>query len=408
MKEETIRIMKMVQEGKISPEDAAELLDAFSDSLEGEAPASEPPKQEASHEASEEPKSNGQKESTDVFGSFFGAIEQMTKDVAKNVNWKDIADTVRKGVDKGVDAVKQVADDATKGRGGWANLFGEQADRVVELPLSVPAGKVLKIESANGNVKIEGGEPVGSLKVAARFKGYSEAEAKDLADKYMPVLEEGHDFVALRHNVSDRLSADVIAKVPEGTVVEIKSTSGDVEVVNTKAGVRINSISGDVTVRSVGGSVEISAQSGEIEFSDSSCSVVTVESKSGNVDIADVTGLLSVRSASGDVNLKRCSGRTVSVEASTGDINVDLVAPVEGAANLRSVRGDVNLEISDGSDCRVHLSTLKGSVSIHGLELKDENKDKLVVTGRLGEGSGTIDMSAVSGDVNLRLRDASV
>ncbi|MBX3111750.1 MAG: DUF4097 family beta strand repeat protein [Fimbriimonadaceae bacterium] len=407
MKEETIRIMKMVQEGKISAEDAAELLEAFNDSPDTESRTGETPKGDAPEGEAEEPKASA-KEHSDVFGTFFGAIDQLTKDVSKNVNWSDIADKVRKGVDKGVDAIKQVADDATKGRGGWANLFGEQADRVVELPLKVPAGKVLKIESANGNVKIEGGEPVGSVRVAARFKGYSEAEAKQLADQYMPVLEEGYDFIALRHNVSDRMSADVIAKVAEGTVVEIKATSGDVEVKGTKAGARVTSTSGDVKLDGVGGSVEVSAQSGEVELSNSSCSVVTVESKSGSVALTGVTGLLSVRSASGDVNLRECSGRTVSVEASTGDINVDLVAPVEGAANLRSVRGDVNLEISDGSDCRVHLSTLKGAVAVHGLDLKDENRDKLVVTGRLGEGTGTIDMSAVSGDVNLRLRDSSV
>ena len=408
MKDETIRIMKMVQEGKISPEDAAELLDAISDSPEAENREPEAPKEEPQPETHEEPKNNGTKEPGDVFSNFFGAMEQLTKDVSKNVDWQDIASKVRKGVDKGVEAVKKVADDATKGRGGWSNIFGEQADRVVELPLNVPAGKVLKIEGANGNIKIEGGEPVGSVKVAARFKGYSEAEAKELADKYMPILEEGHDFVALRHNVSDRLSADVLAKVPEGTVVEIKSSSGDVEVIDTKAGTRVSLTSGDVKLHGVGGSVEVSTQSGDVEFESSSCSVVTVEAKSGEVSLSDVTGLLSIRSASGDVTLERCSGRTVSIDASTGDINVDLVAPVEGAVNLRSVRGDVTLDISDGSDCRVHISTLKGQVAINDLDLKDENRDKLVVTGRLGEGSGTIDMSAVSGNVTLNLRDSSV
>ncbi|MBS1709583.1 MAG: DUF4097 family beta strand repeat protein [Armatimonadetes bacterium] len=403
MKEETVRIMKMVQEGKISPEDAAELLDAFGEAPEAEHQGSEPPKEEAKQEEKEEEK----KESNDVFGSFFGAIDHLTKDVAKNVNWQEIANTVRKGVDKGVEAVKQVADDATKGRGGWANVFGQQADRVVELPLSVPSGKVLKIEGAHGDIKVEADGAVGSVKVAARFKGYTEAEAKELADKYMPVLEEGQDFVVLRHNVTDRLSADVHAKVPEGTVVEIRSSSGDVEVIGTKAGVRVTASSGDVKLYGVAGSVEVNSQSGDVEFESSSCNMVTVESKSGDVRLSEVTGLLNVRSASGEVELSRCSGRTVSVEASTGDISVDLVAPVEGAVNLRSVRGDVTLEISDGSDCRVHISTLKGEVAVKGLELQDENRDKLVVTGRLGNGSGTIDMSAVTGDVTLALRDAS-
>ncbi len=403
MKEETIRIMKLVKEGKLSPEDAAELLDAFGDAPhmvdDGENPDSN---ERESAEEGDKPRTD------DPFGKLIGTIEQVTKDVAKNVNWQDIADTVRKGVDKGVEAVKQVAEDAGKGRGGWFKVFGQQADRIIELPLEVPSGKTLKIEGGYGDIKVEGGEPIGSIKVAARFKGYTEEEAKELAEKYMPVLEEGHDFIALRHNEADRLSADIHAKVSEGTVVEIKTSHGDVEVIGTKASLKVNCANGSVKLVGVGGTVEVFAQSGSVALDQTVCSMVTIESKSGDVTLSDVNGLVNIRSNSGDVELSRCSGRTISVEASTGDINIDLVAPVEGSVNLRSVKGDVNLAVSDGSDCRVHLSTLKGDVKVVDLELKDEVREKLVVSGKLGDGSGSIDMSAVTGDVSLSLRDSSV
>jgi DUF4097 and DUF4098 domain-containing protein YvlB len=94
------------------------------------------------------------------------------------------------------------------------------------------------------------------------------------------------------------------------------------------------------------------------------------------------------------------------VEAASGDVSVDLAAPVDGAVNLRTVSGDVSVEVPDGSDCRVSLSTLRGTVSTT-LELQDAAQASLTLTGRLGEGTGTLDASTVNGSVRLGLRDST-
>ena len=51
MKEETRRIMKLVQEGKLSPEDAAELIEAFSDAPDEPTTNGEQAKNESTGEA---------------------------------------------------------------------------------------------------------------------------------------------------------------------------------------------------------------------------------------------------------------------------------------------------------------------------------------------------------------------
>src|SRR5689334_9832060 len=126
MKEETKRIMKLVQEGKLSPDDAAELIEAFND-------------------APDEPHENGAAESAsattgaatetgpkteDPFSRLIGSIEKIGKDAAKNVNWNDIADQVRQGVGKGVEAIKNAAEEAKKG-GGFAVIFGSSQTKRV-------------------------------------------------------------------------------------------------------------------------------------------------------------------------------------------------------------------------------------------------------------------------------------
>jgi hypothetical protein len=82
-----------------------------------------------------------------------------------------------------------------------------------------------------------------------------------------------------------------------------------------------------------------------------------------------------------------------------------MAEPVMGAMNVRTVSGDARVFVPDGSDCHVMLSTLRGSVS-STLELADLNQESLTITGKLGQGSGSIDISAVNGDVHLGLVDS--
>ncbi|MEZ5162565.1 MAG: hypothetical protein R2688_02225 [Fimbriimonadaceae bacterium] len=86
--------MQLVKDGKLSPEDAAELIEAFEESPAE--PASEEPA--ASAEATEQttsteppPKQDAGAKSNDPFSKFISAVEKIGKDVTTNVNWKDVA-----------------------------------------------------------------------------------------------------------------------------------------------------------------------------------------------------------------------------------------------------------------------------------------------------------------------------
>ena len=400
MKEEITRIMKLVQEGKLSPEDAAELIEAFGG---------------ASGESSDEPASESKSEATDqesekeVEGPFIkliAGIEKIGKEVSISMDWKDIADQVRSGVNKGAEAIKVAMDDAAKGRGPFSSVFGHNAKRHYDLPLDVPSGKILRLEGISGNVFIEGGHDVGSVSIDATFRAYNEEEAQKAADRYLPLLEENDQSVTLRHGETENLTADVVIRTKKGVPVEAKITSGEVKVYKTGGSVRVTSVSGDVEVRDVEGTVEVSVVSGDVRIEDAAASIMTVESKSGDINLARVSGSLNVRTSSGDVRAQNCGARTFSVEAASGDVTLDINQPVEGAINVRTVSGDIKIDVPDGSDARVMLATLRGAVST-SIDLQDETLEKLTITGRLGEGPGSIDASAVNGDVHLGLRDSS-
>ncbi len=405
MKDEIRRIMKLVQEGKLSPEDAAELIQAFAESgPEEEAGEAAAATEEGAAEGVKEKAATEPGATKDPFAALIDSIEKVTKDVAKTVNWQDVAKQVREGVQKGVEAVKQAAEEARKS--GTFTIFGVAETKEVELPLSVPSGKVLRIEGSAGDVSVKGGASVGKLKATARFRAGTHEDAKAKADRYTPVLEESEQYVLLKQPEGHDFSVDLDIDVPTGVPLELKLLSGDVSIEGTNAPVRVHGKSGDLSLKGAEGAIEVSLSSGDVAIEHANASVLTVETKSGDLSLNDVTGAVNVRTSSGDVSVKRCRARNVSVEAASGDVSVDMLEPVNGTVNVRTVSGDVSVSLPDGSDCRVTLSTLRGSVACD-LELMDDVRDSQRITGRLGNGEGAIDVSAVNGDVRLQLRDSN-
>lgn len=398
MKDEVKRVMQLVKDGKLSPEDAAELIEAFENSVdadpeatsEGEAPASE---QEAG--------STGAK-AKDPFGGLIETLEKVTKDVAKSIDWNNISSQVRQGTKKGVEAVKEAVEQARQGKSPFGFLFNSEL-KVVELPLSVDSKKVLKIENLSGDIKVIGGAELSSVVAHANIRGATAEDAKNKAELYTLMIEESDHFVLIRQPDMSGLSVDLEIQLSSKPSVEIKSGSGDVRVENTKNGCRVNSKSGDVSLSGLNGPIEVNTSSGSVKVSESKASSLNLENHSGDILISDVRGNMNVRTESGNVHIEASSGRTISIEAISGDVKLDLDEAVEGVVNVRTVQGDTALAISDNCNCRVALSTLRGMVS-SAIELQDTARSETRITGTLGDGTGTIDVSAISGDIVLTQR----
>lgn len=413
MKEEIRRIMHLVQEGKLSPEDAAELIEAFTetqgeDDAEAEAvvelKAEEMPPVEPQPTTEAPPQAEAAKPK-DPFASFISSVEKMGKDVAQNIDWQDIASQVKSGVNKGVEAVKKAADDAGIGQ-NLGSLFGVAEGKVVELPIHVPEGKLLKIESASGDLKIEGGHDLGSVKASASFRAFSAEEAKKKAAAYTPFIEENDQYVLIRLNEGPDSKVDAVFQIPAGVPLDIRNSSGKAEISGIKAAVKLHGSSGVIELRQITGAIEVSSSSGAVFIEDTESSLVNVDSKSGAVSLKAVSGTMSIRTSSGSIFLEKVHGRSISAEATSGSIEADVTKPVTGNVNLRTVSGSVQAEIADGSDCRVSLSTLQGAVT-STVELEDMSQEGMTIRGRLGDGTGSIELSAVSGDVRLGWRDSS-
>ncbi len=396
MKEEVRRIMKLVQEGKLSPDDAAELVDAFS------GPDEDDEAEEAAEPQAEAKAEPGKSEKP--FASILSSIEKITKDVSQNINWKDIAEQVKDGVVKGADAVRAAAEDSGM---SFGSIFGSQAVKKVQLPVAVPEGKKLIIHSHAGKLKVQGGAALGSMDLSLTFRGGSQEEAQAKADAYHPVIEETDQSVILRiqERSESRISGTVY--VPAGVEIEAHQDTGSLSVLDTAAPCHLRTASASVELRGVKGALNANLATGDIRLVESKGVTAMIETKSGDIQVRDVEGSLTLRTSSGDIQIKEVDSQSMTFETASGDISGSLSQPVTGSLQARTVSGDIRLEAPEGSSAVVSMSTLQGAVSC-GLELDDLISEEMKITGRLGAGEGRIDLSAVNGDLALNLKGAEL
>lgn len=388
----------MVQEGKLSPEDAAELIDAFSSS-EGdvEDKSVPPPPPPGSTDGGKAP-------GKDSFKSFIDYVENIGRDLSDNVNWQDVATQVRTGAQKGIESLKEGIEKIKKEGKFSFDLFSAHEVRTIDMPLSIKKGKTLRVENPVGDVRIEGGADAGSIVAKAKVRGMDAAEAKARAAEYTLIVEESDANVLIKQPDVSGIQVDLVIKLPDGVHIDARTSNGQLRVWDTKAGCKVAAASGDIVLHGLNGAIEVVSQSGGVMIEDSKASTLTIENKSGDVEILRVRGPMNIRTASGDLMLKDSWGKSLSIESVSGDVVADLSEPISGAVSIRTVNGASSVGIVDGSDCRVSLSTLRGQV-VCSVPLEEESKSDMHASGVLGEGSGTLDVSAVNGSISLKFRD---
>jgi len=393
MQEEIQRIITMVQEGKISAEQAAELIDAIK--------ASEPEERErVGARANSEAKK-------DAFNSLFDTIDRTTRDAMERINWPEISAKIKETTRTGWERIKTDFDQMS--RGDWKNIFGKHRDtKQQEITLTLEPTSTFHVELANGDIKVIGGAAEPRIVAEAEIRGKDEEETKTRAAGWSMMVEQSGNDAVLRlpGQNAGTVSVDLVLYLPTGIALDIKSISGDVDITGTNAGVRLTSSSGDTRIVGANGKVQVQSNSGDIHISDLADGNLSVESKSGDLECDGCGAAINVRTASGDLHFRDFSGQAITLETISGDIGVGFREPFSGRCNLRSVSGDIEVDVPDGTSCRVALASVSGAVET-GIALKEELKSDRRTTGILGDGAGTIDASAISGDVHLEMKSSN-
>ena len=184
----------------------------------------------------------------------------------------------------------------------------------------------------------------------------------------------------------------------------VASQSGNIDAKHIQRGLSANSASGDVVAEEVeGGRVECKSVSGDVRAAKLGLENpldVTIESISGTVTLSEANGNIGLKAVSGDVSADRLVASRMQAQTVSGDVSIAMREPFSGTMQLNTVSGDVSLTLPDGSDARVSLGSTSGELRCDH-EATDVTAGETLWTGQIGTGVGTINVQTLSGDARI-------
>ena len=233
-------------------------------------------------------------------------------------------------VDAGADGKLTIRQRARTASAGFLFNRGlSSAD--VELTLPRRRWESIQISTVNGDIEVEGDEPVGTLSVQT-------------------------------------VSGDVNGCVGWCEQLSVRAVNGDMEWRGGADEARLESVSGDVEVEGHFGSLEVSSSSGDVEFTgDCGANHIKCSSISGDIEVeSDVLPLsMDLSSKSGDIEARIPDSGPFSVHFRTtsGDISCDFFAGVIRTRRFFFGYGSDTDGVPEDAPV-YYLSTVSGDVSL--------------------------------------------
>ncbi|MFC5212364.1 DUF4097 family beta strand repeat-containing protein [Streptomyces coerulescens] len=248
---------------------------------------------------------------------------------------------------------------------------------VSELHVRIVNGTVNVVGTDEGSARLEVSEIEGPPLVVTQQDGALTVAYEDLPWK---------GFLKWLDRKGWRRSAVVSLAVPADTRVEVGVVG---------AGAVVSGIHGPSVVKGVTGDTTLVGLSGPVR----------ADTVSGNLEAQAVTGDLRFNSVSGDLTVVEGSGSAVKADSVSGSMIVDLDPGGPTDVRLTSVSGEIAIRLPAPADADVEANTASGTISnaFEGLRVHGQwGAHK--ITGRLGDGTGKLRATTVSGSIALLRR----
>lgn len=251
----------------------------------------------------------------------------------------------------------------------------------------------IAISNPYGHVKVVGEErETGSARFVTTRTVWAgvEAEARVLLQQvFLTTTVENGKFrarIVAPADAGARVTVDCEVRVPQHVPLEIETTHGDIEARGTSTRLTVRSEAGQITLEQ-----PYVAEGGNTQ----------AHSRSGNVHLRQWTALaanLLVETTSGDVLADGLQG---VLEAALSSLSGDVTAQNLHAqsARLESASGDVS--VSGGSiTARAQIKTQSGQAAVTGLRADQLQIETVSGDARLKDTGGALTLKTVSGDLD--------
>jgi len=317
------------------------------------------------------------------------------------------------------------------------------AGKIGAIKIDMPGGEIELIKSSNDQIEIDYKNVVfaESQEDADDINKDCVYKTEVVGDRLIITIDlprHTHRRSVLKRLLSgdwdDEINSYLRVKIPDGKDVEVKSSSADIEVSEltlnlyvwaSSTDVRMRDTNGEASFDLSSGDVDIIRHKGEVDIKGNSSDLdfeaiegnidirtssgdgslnsvkgsISVYASSGDYKLYDIDGDLDIRTSSGDVYASGISG-SVRAQSSSGDIRLKELTSTDGDFDVESSSGDVTLEVTDSFEGSVSLKSNSGSVNSR-LSGEIESLSESRLKGNVGNGSGRLRVSTVSGDIRI-------
>ena len=456
MSEESVLILNMLSEGKITAEQADSLLRAVRETPAPSAPSAGPVPPTPPVPPAVEPNSAAlsamqaklaelQGKLGDLQGKLGAVQTTRTTDYASTLAGK-IFDTLPKPeidmgkINKAVDeamrglnslkndavrtarqAARQAAHEARKaGREGSRgfkfdfnfDFGGETAsgrpDNTQNQPQAVQTSRdsvtwtgagTLALENFHGNITVIGADmEAGTAEASVTKTAWAETEAAARILLQQVFLTHGVEGgrckvgIAAPRDAAERLTVDYEIRVPQALALEVSTTYGT------------------VTAQGTSGALAVQTASGKVQATDPFTDMpgeTRLSSASGDVYLRNwkqPSGSVFVETSSAAIDASEVSGETVSLTSRSGDIDARAIQ-AGTQASFESSSGDIAV-VQTTAGTRVHLRTQSGQASVTDAQAVQVHVETISGDATLRQVSGALTVKTISGDVEASEADS--
>lgn len=279
------------------------------------------------------------------------------------------------------------------------HALSARAGEAVDKTVSAKSDGLVRIENVRGRIAVEGWD-----RDEVSVKGTLDDETSKF------IFETSGSTTTVKvetpNNLNRGKGSDLVVRVPAASRVRVDLVSADLSLKNLRGGIDARTVSGRMDAVDLAGRMEIETVSGSIDVTAAE-GPMTVQSVSGDIkaetnaeeiDISTVSGQASVTSGK---RVKEARFNSVS-----GD--VDLSADLADGARIKgsSTSGDVRLRVNRDAGVVVELSATSGGIK----NALTSDRAQRGISGSqdleftMGDGAGSIELTTVSGKLELLAR----
>ena len=417
MDENVMRILQMVQDGKISASEAETLLAA----LRGETTIVKPTQSGTAGTGAKAEEVNSKNLESDMSDKIEAAKSNL-KSFGENLRetLSEVKTKAQEGFRSASQASTKWGTSMTQKVRAWADGDDNRPTNGAGLPehtedhtqeFHLDAGASVLIDNPLGNVKVTGidGDKA-TVTVKKTVWGVRTEELVAQAGKIEVGLNGTDSRLDVKVSVPDSFHdgvVDIEIKVPKSANVRATTRFGEASLSELDGRTEAVTTSGNLSLIQIGNEAKGETVSGDIKL-EKIMGAASVATQSGNILAEEIAKGLTAHTASGDVKASKVEGGRIECKSVSGDVMVETVAThaplditvesVSGSVLLREASGNISLKAVSGgikaeniAATRVQAQTVSGDIHI---QLREAF-------------SGLLDFNTVSGDADIRLPEGS-